>query len=118
MFGSCSLLCAELPVTLAERIGKVYLTDSNVDRNLKIPVKVSQNPRVEVIPNTAGNLLPSGSFDAVVAMWALHHADDLDKSLREMARRVDSASPNAQIIIVQAAPDNELVNIINTVCLL
>jgi ubiquinone/menaquinone biosynthesis C-methylase UbiE len=111
-------LCAELLVTLAERIGKVYLTDSNVDGNLKIPLRVSQNPRVEVIPNTAGNLLPSGSFDAVVAMWDLHHADDLDKSLREMARMVGTASPNAQIIIVQAAPDNELVNIINTVCLL
>ncbi|GFF94995.1 demethylmenaquinone methyltransferase [Aspergillus udagawae] len=56
------------------------------------------------------------TFDAAVAMWVLHYVDDLDKSLREIARVVDPSSPNSRIVIVQGAPDNELVNLLNDVC--
>lgn len=49
-------------------------------------------------------------------MWVLHYVDDLEKSLHEMARVVDRSNPNARLVIVQGAPDNELVNLLNSVC--
>ena len=80
-------------------------------------MRKSKDKNVHVYPGCAEGLpFPDRSFDAVVAMWILHYVDDLDKSLREMARMVDPASPNARIVICQGAPDNELVNLINDVC--
>lgn len=56
------------------------------------------------------------TFDAAVAMRVLHYVDDLDKSLEEIARVVDCSRPNARIFIVQGAPDNEIVKLLNDVC--
>jgi SAM-dependent methyltransferase len=62
--------------------------------------------------------LPFGdkTFDAVVALWILHYVDDLEKSLTEMVRVVNPSAPHARIVIVQGAPDNEVVNFINEAC--
>lgn len=49
-------------------------------------------------------------------MWVLHYVQDLERSLHEIARVVDPASPESKIVIVQGAPDNELVNLLNDVC--
>lgn len=51
-----------------------------------------------------------------MALWILHYVDDLEQSLTEMARVVDATTPNARIVIVQGAPDNEVVNLINKAC--
>lgn len=49
-------------------------------------------------------------------MWVLHYVQDLEQSLREMARVVDPSAPNALLVVVQGAPDNEVVNLINETC--
>ena len=46
----------------------------------------------------------------------MHYVDDLEKSLREMARVADVSNPNARLIVVQGAPDNQLVTLLNDVC--
>jgi SAM-dependent methyltransferase len=72
---------------------------------------------VEVRVGSAENIpFPDGKFDAVVAMWVMHYVDDLEKSLREMARVADITNPNARLVVVQGAPDNQLVNLLNDVC--
>jgi len=55
------------------------------------------------------------SFDAVVASWTLHLVKDLEHTLHEMARLVDPSAPNARLIIIQGAPYNELIQILNKV---
>ncbi|KAM5443604.1 hypothetical protein MferCBS31731_001377 [Microsporum ferrugineum] len=106
----------ELPVALAKSHGKAYSIEPNADRNTIISNK-SQTNNVEVLPGTAENIpFPDNNFDAVVSMWILHYVHDLEKSLREMARVVDQHLPNAKIVIVQGAPDNEVINLVNYVC--
>lgn len=72
-------------------------------------VEISQG-RAELLP------FPDNKFDAVVALWVLHYVDDLEQSLSEMARVVNPEAPNARIVIVQGAPDNDIVNLINKAC--
>jgi SAM-dependent methyltransferase len=72
---------------------------------------------VEVRVGSAENIpFPDRMFDAVVAMWVMHYVDDLEISLREMARVADITNPNARLIVVQGAPDNQLVNLLNDIC--
>ncbi|KAK2871987.1 hypothetical protein FQN49_002643 [Arthroderma sp. PD_2] len=106
----------ELPVAIAQRHGKAYSIEPNADRNAIISKK-SQVHNVEVLPGTAENIpYPDNTFDAAVSMWILHYVHDLERSLKEMARVVDPRLPNAKIVIVQGAPDNEAVNLVNQVC--
>ncbi|KAM3475714.1 hypothetical protein MY8738_007276 [Beauveria namnaoensis] len=107
---------ADLPVAIAERIGKAFAIEPNADRNALLAERGADNP-VEVRGGRAEDIpYEEGTFDAVVACWILHYVDDLEKSLTEMARVVDAKAPNARIVIVQGAPDNEVVNLINRVC--
>ena len=70
-----------------------------------------------VAQGTAENIpFSDGLFDAVVAMWVMHYMDDLEKSLLEMIRVVDRNAPHARIVIVQGAPENEIIDLMNTVC--
>lgn len=59
---------------------------------------------------------PDKKFDAAVAVWILHYVQDLEQSLREMVRVVDPTAPNACLVVVQGAPDNEVVKFINETC--
>jgi SAM-dependent methyltransferase len=54
----------------------------------------------------------SGVFDAVVSTWVLQYTDDPWLSVREMAR-VCSRREGSRIVLVQAAPDNDLVALYN-----
>lgn len=56
-------------------------------------------------------------FDAIVSTFALDSAPNLQKSLSELARITNSSSPNASITIIQRAPDNEVMKLLNTICL-
>ncbi|KAF3483978.1 methyltransferase [Arthroderma uncinatum] len=106
----------ELPVAIAKRHGKAYSIEPNADRNAIISNK-SQVHNVEILPGTAENIpFPDNTFDAVVSMWILHYVHDLEKSLREMTRVVDPRLPHAKIVLVQGAPDNEAVNLVNQAC--
>ncbi len=72
---------------------------------------------VTVVPGRAERLpLPDDSVDAVVATWILHYTDDPVAAATEMARVVDPAHPEAKIVIVQGAPDNELISLWNRIC--
>lgn len=72
---------------------------------------------VTVLPGRAERLpLKDGEFDAVVATWVLHYTDDPEAAAAEMARVVDRSRPEARIVIVQGAPDNELIDLWNRTC--
>lgn len=103
-------------MAIAKVLGRAYAIEPNGDRNQLLLDAGSQN-NVEIRHGTAENL-PYGdnTFDAAVALWILHYVDDLEKSLAEMARVVDPTAPNSRLVIVQGAPDNEVVNLINKAC--
>ncbi|KAM3066421.1 hypothetical protein ACMFMG_012062 [Clarireedia jacksonii] len=106
----------ELPITVAKRVGKAYALEPNSDRNDLI-VSYGKNANVHIAKGTAEAIpYPDKKFDAVVAMWILHYVKDLEKSLTEMVRVTDPAAPNACIVIVQGAPDNDVINLINETC--
>lgn len=110
------LLAPELPVAIAKQLGKAYAIEPNCDRN-ELLVSNSSQSSVDIRQGTAEKLpFEDKKFDAAVALWILHYVDDLEQSLTEMARVVDPSAPNARIVIVQGAPDNEVVNLINKAC--
>ncbi|KAF4470142.1 methyltransferase [Fusarium albosuccineum] len=100
----------KLSTAIADKLGKVYTVKLDADWDSKQPDDEIEKEDFEEIP------FADNRFDAVVALWALHHVQDLGKCLSEMARVVDPTAPNARIIIVQGAPDNEAINLINKVC--
>ncbi|KAK2804129.1 hypothetical protein FQN49_008861, partial [Arthroderma sp. PD_2] len=59
---------------------------------------------------------PDNHFDSVVVAWALDGVNDLEEPIREIARVTNSASPDAKIVIIQAAPDNDLIKQVNVAC--
>lgn len=69
---------------------------------------------VEFAQGTLESLpFPDHQFDAVVTTWSLQYADDLEKSLHEIARVVDPSNPESRIVISQGGPDNKVLNLIN-----
>ncbi|EGD87819.1 hypothetical protein H112_04289 [Trichophyton rubrum D6] len=106
----------ELPVAIAKQLGKAYAIEPNGDRN-EVLTNNSAQSSVKIRQGTAEKLpFEDNKFDAAVALWILHYVDDLEQSLTEMTRVVDATAPNARIVIVQGAPDNEVVNLINKAC--
>lgn len=72
---------------------------------------------IEIVPGRAESLpFADSTFDAVIATWILPYVDDLAQSVREMARVCDVDHPEAKIVLIGGAPDNELVNILNQAC--
>lgn len=101
---------------IAARSGKAYSIEPNPDRN-SIQAAKAHVSGVEISQGSAENIpYADGFFDAVAAMWVLHYVDDLDKSLRELVRVTNSESPYARIVIVQGTPDNEIIDLMNSVC--
>ncbi len=112
-----NILAPELPVAISKQVGKAYAIEPNSDRN-ECLVSNSSESRVEIRKGIAENLpFEDNKFDAAVTLWILHYVDDLEQSLAEMARVVDPNAPNVRIVIVQGAPDNEVVNLINKAAL-
>ncbi|PLN85349.1 putative 2-heptaprenyl-1,4-naphthoquinone methyltransferase [Aspergillus taichungensis] len=106
----------KLPTELAQRGAQAFSIEPNPDRHA-MQLQRSANGTVEIRKGSAENLPFDSEFvDAAVAMWVLHYVDDLEKSLHEMARVVDRSNPNARIVLVQGAPNNELVRLLNDVC--
>src|SRR5437879_5614462 len=69
--------------------------------------------RLDVVRGRAQALLfKSGSFEAAVATWVLQYTEDPWLSVREMVR-VTSEADGARVVVVQAAPDNDLVRLYN-----
>ena len=107
---------AELPIELAERKGVAYSIEPNVDRN-SIQVSKAADRGVQIAAGVAEEIpFPDAFFDACVAMWVLHYVSDLERALLEMVRVTDVTDLNARIIIVQGAPENEVIDLMNTFC--
>ncbi|KAH8422504.1 class I SAM-dependent methyltransferase [Aspergillus melleus] len=105
-----------LPIEVAARTGKAFSIEPNADRN-GIQTSNARDRGVEIAQGSAENIpYPDGHFDAVVAMWVMHYVEDLEKSLREIVRVTDRSAPFSRIVIVQGAPDNEIIHLMNTVC--
>ncbi|OAA64044.1 Methyltransferase type 11 [Cordyceps fumosorosea ARSEF 2679] len=106
----------ELPVWIAKRAGTAYALKPNCDRSDVEAEKWSES-QVEISQGAAEHLpFKDNKFDAAVAVWQLHYVQDLELSLREMTRVVDATAPNARIVIVQGAPDNEVAKLTNKAC--
>ncbi|MFI1801694.1 methyltransferase domain-containing protein [Streptomyces sp. NPDC020379] len=72
---------------------------------------------VTVLPGRAEQLpLADASVDAAVATWMLHYTDDPRAAVAELARVVDTAHPEAKVVLVQGSPDNELIDLWNRCC--
>lgn len=87
-----------------------------MDRN-QLLVNACSQSTVDIRQGTAEKLpFSDDTFEVAVALWILHYVDDLEQPLSEMAHVVNPAAPNARIVIVQGAPHNEVVNLINKAC--
>ncbi|MFG2981739.1 methyltransferase domain-containing protein [Streptomyces sp. NPDC048258] len=100
---------------LAGRVGSVTTVEPHAAREESMRPLAA--PGVSVLPGCAEQLpVRDAEFDAALATWVLHYTDDPDAAVAEMARTVDRTHPEAQIILVQGAPDNELIGLWNRVC--
>ncbi|EEP78328.1 predicted protein [Uncinocarpus reesii 1704] len=67
--------------------------------------------------HTLGNLpFADRSFDTAFALLTLDYADDLEKTLQEIARVTDITNPNSRIIVVQSAPESESQKLMSAIC--
>ncbi|PGH21376.1 hypothetical protein AJ80_03293 [Polytolypa hystricis UAMH7299] len=71
----------------------------------------------KIFLDPSGNLPFGGqSFDAVIAISTLEYANDVEKSVRELARVTNAANPLACIMIFQAAPESEAQRLLSSNC--
>ncbi|WP_171164261.1 methyltransferase domain-containing protein [Streptomyces sp. I05A-00742] len=100
---------------IAARLGSVTTVEPHAAREESMRHLAVDG--VTVLPGRAERLpLRDARFDAAVATWVLHYTDDPEAAVAEMARTVDRAHPEARIVLVQGAPDNELVDLWNRTC--
>ncbi|WP_437940588.1 class I SAM-dependent methyltransferase [Sorangium sp. So ce341] len=71
--------------------------------------------RICVLRGKAERLpIEEDTFDAVVSTWVLHYVDDVVRAVEEMIRVCDKRG--SRIVIVQGAPDNEMIGLLNRNC--
>ncbi|MEU6208396.1 methyltransferase domain-containing protein [Streptomyces sp. NPDC047023] len=100
---------------IAARLGRVTTVEPHAAREASL--RPLEDRGVRVLPGRAEDLpFPDGGFDAAIATWVLHYCDDPDAAVAELARTVDRAHPEAKVVLVQGAPDNELIALWNTTC--
>ncbi|MFD9725445.1 methyltransferase domain-containing protein [Streptomyces sp. NPDC059072] len=100
---------------IAGRLGSVTTVEPHAAREASLRPLTSDG--VRVLAGRAEHLpLSDGEFDAALATWVLHYTDDPDAAVTEMARTVDRAHPEAKVVLVQGAPDNELIALWNRAC--
>ncbi|MFJ9843518.1 class I SAM-dependent methyltransferase [Kitasatospora sp. NPDC101155] len=100
---------------IADRLGRVTTVEPHPAREAAMHPLAEQG--VRVLPGRAEQLpFPDAEFDAALATWVLHYCDDPDAAVAELARMVDRTGPEAKVVLVQGAPDNELISLWNTTC--
>ncbi|KAE8394876.1 hypothetical protein BDV23DRAFT_179263 [Aspergillus alliaceus] len=57
----------------------------------------------------------TGSFDAVLSAWKLDSASSLEKPVGELVRVADTSSRQAQVVLLQGAPDSEVLKLLRGV---
>ncbi|GAA4225819.1 hypothetical protein GCM10022254_08570 [Actinomadura meridiana] len=104
----------ELTAAVATQAGRCKAVEPHRDR----VAVLGEMAAVEVHPGHAEALpFPDRSFDFVLAAWMLPYVQDLRAALHEIARVCDNEDPDATIVIVGGASDNELVRLLNDVCI-
>ncbi|MER5866196.1 methyltransferase domain-containing protein [Kitasatospora sp. NPDC002040] len=100
---------------IAARLGAVTTVEPHAAREESMRALAVEG--VQVLAGCAERLpVADASMDAAVAGWILHYADDPDAAVTEMARVVDPTRPGAKVILVQGAPDNQLIALWNRIC--
>ncbi|MEU7163917.1 methyltransferase domain-containing protein [Streptomyces morookaense] len=100
---------------VAARLGRVTTVEPHAAR--EAAMRPLEDRGVRVLPGRAEQLpFPDAAFDAAIATWVLHYCDDPDAAVAELARVVDPGHPEAKVVLVQGAPDNELIALWNTTC--
>ncbi|WP_311765347.1 class I SAM-dependent methyltransferase [Streptomyces zingiberis] len=106
-------------VTVEPHAHRVEALQTSVDTSGGAPDApgAPDGAEIEVLPGYAEELpLPDAAFDAVLACWVLPYADDPDRAVRELARVCDRDTPGSRVVLIGGAPDNELVSLLNEVC--
>ncbi|MFJ7279919.1 class I SAM-dependent methyltransferase [Kitasatospora sp. NPDC098663] len=107
----------ELTRAVAAQIGKCTTVEPHRDRVAVLDAGGPAAAAVEVHPGRAEALpFADRSFDLVYTAWVLHYVQDLQQALEEIARVCDDTNPEATIVVVGGSPDNELVRLLNDVC--
>ncbi|MEU5693033.1 class I SAM-dependent methyltransferase [Actinosynnema sp. NPDC020468] len=105
----------ELTAAVAARAGRCAAVEPHRDRVAVLDAMAGAV--VEVHPGHAEALpFADNSFDLVLAAWVLPYVRDLRGALHEIARVCDDRDPDAAVVIVGGAPDNELVRLLNETC--
>lgn len=104
----------ELTRAVAVQLGGCTAVEPHIDRVARLR---EAGGDIEILPGSAEDLpFADGMFDVVLANWILPYVNDLERSLTEIARVVDRSHPEAKIVFIGGAPDNELVSILNETC--
>lgn len=67
---------------------------------------ISPSPQLPYLDN---------QFDAPVATMVLDHVHDIPEFVRELVRVTKSSAENSRIMLIQAAPDNEVLKMLSSV---
>jgi len=109
----------ELTRAIASQVGRCTTVEPHGSRVATLNERADDGHTgsIEIIPGQAESLpFPDRAFDAVLAAWVLPYVDDLEGSVREMARVCDVEHPQARVVLLGGAPDNELVRLLNETC--
>ena len=88
---------------IAARVGPVTIVEPSEAQRAHLPKGLTAIAgHAEALP------LPDRSADAAVATWVLQYTDDPGRAVAELARVARD-----RVVIVQAAPDNDLVDVYN-----
>jgi SAM-dependent methyltransferase len=96
---------------IARRFNKVTVVEPSAAQSSRI--NAAPGSEIELRPGRA-EAIPGrdGEFDAVMATWVLQYTDDPFAAVAEMAR-VCADQPGARVLILQAAPWNDVVRLYN-----
>ncbi len=103
-----------LTTAIAQRYGKCTVVEPDADN----AALIESNSPIEIILGRGEDLpFDRHSFDAVIATWVLQYSEDPALCIAEMAR-VCRENRDSQIILVQAAPWNQVASLLNDCALL
>ncbi|MFJ3692973.1 class I SAM-dependent methyltransferase [Streptomyces sp. NPDC090052] len=109
----------DLTRAVARQLGHCTTVEPHLQRAETLHERIGADGggTIEILPGAAESLpFADASFDAVIATWVLPYVEDLERSVREMARVCDRSQPEAKIVLLGGAADNELVSILNETC--
>ncbi|MEU0880249.1 class I SAM-dependent methyltransferase [Lentzea sp. NPDC005914] len=104
----------ELTRAVAVQLGGCTAVEPHTDRATRLR---ETGGDIEILPGSAESLpFDDGMFDVVLANWILPYVTDLEGAVREIARVTDLSHPEAKVVFIGGAPDNELVALLNETC--